>query len=190
MHADLGGAPSSGHADQGTTLHVSNEATVALRTLYRRLLKSGEEGAMMQHTLSTHTLEEAVGYGTKLLRTHRMLTQVDTQAQQLSAWRHPLKRLNLACQRRRCAWSLFWLRLRLRSKNAVSDALVYILFVVTCALLYSIYYACRVGVNRAEERYRTLAIPVLQTFEALEIMEERKKRMKKEMEDDILRQRA
>lgn len=168
---------------------VTAEARATLHGLYRRLLACGEEGVMMQATLSTHGLKEAIGCGSRLLGHHRRLTIVDAEAQRTSALRHPLRRARLACQRRQSAWAIFWLRLRLRSKSAISNALVYGLFVLTCSLLYAIYRACRVGVNRAEERYRTMAIPIVQAFDALDAMEDRKRIMKLQMDQDIIRER-
>lgn len=160
----------------------------AFYSLYRRLLKAGEEGAMLQHCLTVHRPEESVQYGVRLLRLHRGLTTVDAAAQQ-TRWFHLIKRFRLGVARRYYAWSLFYLRLKLRSWNAIADLLVYLLFLTVCVLVYEIYHTCRVGVDRAEERYRTLAIPIVQTFDALEAAQERKKALRSEMEEDIVRGR-
>lgn len=46
----------------------------ALFSLYRRLRKSGEDRAMIEHSLSVYPLEQSIQYGIKLLRYHRQLT--------------------------------------------------------------------------------------------------------------------
>lgn len=143
---------------------------------------------MMQRCLTVHSFTECLQYGTSLLRLHRGLTTVDAAAYAVPRYRL-LRRLSLGIQRRFYAWQIFLLRLKLRSWNAISDLLVYSLFLVVCVLLYEIYYICRIGVNRAEERYRTLAIPILQTFEALEAAQGRKQQLRTEMEKDIIRSR-
>lgn len=143
---------------------------------------------MMQHCLTVHSLDDSIKYGVRLLRLHRGLTTVDAAAQQ-TRWFHVIRRTRQGLARRYYAWSLFYLRLKLRSWNAIADMLVYLLFVTVCVLLYEIYHTCRVGVDRAEERYRTLAIPIVQTFAALEAAQERKRALRKEMEEDIVRER-
>ncbi|EPY26858.1 hypothetical protein STCU_06043 [Strigomonas culicis] len=158
------------------------------RALYRRLLKAGEDGAALQRCLTVHPLPQCLQYGLRLLRYHKALAEIQAAAAPL----HPLRvvrRARLGLRRRYYAWQLFTLRLQLRSWNAISDLLVYLLFLSVCALLYCIYRACRVGVDRAQERYRTMAIPILQTFEAMEESQERRRMLQKEMEDDILRNR-
>lgn len=167
---------------------VTTQATAALRTLYRRLLKAGEEGAMMQHCLSVHTVEQSATYGVRLLRLHRGLATVDAAARQTPWWRC-VKRTRQGLARRYYAWSLFYLRLTLRSWNAISDMLVYILFLTMCVFVYEIYRTCRVGVDRAQERYRTMAIPIVQTFDALEAAQQRKKILRTDLEEDIVRDR-
>lgn len=143
---------------------------------------------MVRHTLSVNPLPYCVAKGLRILNCHRQLTAANADRLTVPPWR-AVKRLKIALRRRYYAWSLFYVRLSLRSKNAFSDLLVYGLFGATCILLYELYRVCRVGVNRAEERYRTLAIPILQTFEALEASQERRRRLQKEMEQDILRNR-
>ncbi|KPI83812.1 hypothetical protein ABL78_7146 [Leptomonas seymouri] len=176
---------SGGHA-VGAAAAIARSA--AFYSLYRRLLKAGEEGAMMQHCLTVHSLDDSVKYGLRLLRLHRGLTTVDAASRQ-TRWFHLIKRTRQGLARRYYAWSLFYLRLKLRSWNAMADALVYVLFIVVCVLLYEIYHTCRIGVDRAEERYRTLAIPIVQTFDALEAAQQRKRALRREMEDDIVRSR-
>lgn len=171
---------------QGAT---NTNSALVLRSLYRRLLKCGEDGRMMQRCLSVNSLSLSLQYGKQLLHMHNRLTAVDAEAVGCFPLRHPLKRARLAVLRRRYAWGIFSLRLKLRGKNAISDALVYTLFLIVCVLLYCIYRTCRVGVTRAEERYRTLSIPIMQTFAALEAAEQRKLALQKEMEEDIVRQR-
>ncbi|KAG5506553.1 hypothetical protein JIQ42_06805 [Leishmania sp. Namibia] len=167
---------------------VEMSGAVAMRSLYRRLLKAGEEGCMMQRCLTVNSLSDSVTYGLRLLRLHRGLAVVDAMARQTPWWRVG-RRAHQGLTRRYYAWSLLLLRLQLRSRNAIADVLVYSLFITVCFLLYEIYRACRVGVNRAEERYRTLAIPIIQTLEALEAAQERKRALRKEMENDIVRER-
>ncbi|CBZ24167.1 conserved hypothetical protein [Leishmania mexicana MHOM/GT/2001/U1103] len=167
---------------------VEKSGAAAMRSLYRRLLKAGEEGRMMQHCLTVNSLSDSLTYGLRLLRLHRELTTVDVIAQQTPRWR-VAKRARQELARRYYAWSLLSLRLQLRSRNAIADVLVYLLFVTMCFLLYEIYRACRIGVNRAEERYRTLSIPIIQTLEALEAAQMRKRELRKEMEKDIVRER-
>ncbi|KAG5485448.1 hypothetical protein LSCM1_07532 [Leishmania martiniquensis] len=161
---------------------------VAMRRLYRRLLKAGEEGSMMQRCLTVNSLSDSVRYGLRLLRLHRGLTTVDAMAKRTPWWRVG-RRARQGLTRRYYAWSLLSLRLQLRSRNAIADVLVYLLFITMCFLLYEIYRACRIGVNRAEERYRTLAIPIIQTLDALEAAQARKRALRKEMENDIVRER-
>lgn len=181
---------SASSSNESSSAGVSAEETRAtLHSLYRRLLECGEEGTMMQRTISVSGLSQAIPYGMQLLRLHKGLTGVDCQAHSTSPLFHPLRRARLACQRRYYAWSIFALRLKLRSWNAISNALVYTLFLVVCVLLYEIYRACRIGVDRAEDRYRTLAIPILQTFEAMEAAQERRRKLLKELESDIARER-
>ncbi|KPA77434.1 putative mitochondrial hypothetical protein [Leptomonas pyrrhocoris] len=188
--ANDGAAPPQ--AAGGNTSESSAAAAAARNaaffSLYHRLLKAGEEGAMMQHCLTVHRLEDSVKYGMRLLRLHRGLTTVDAAARQ-TRWFHLIKRTRQGLARRYYAWSLFRLRVKLRSWNAIADMLVYLLFVTVCVLLYEIYRTCRLGVDRAEERYRTLAIPIVQTFDALEAAQQRKVALRKEMEDDIVRGR-
>lgn len=143
---------------------------------------------MMQHCLSVHSLDESATYGVRLLRLHRGLATVDAAARQTPWWRL-WTRTRQGVARRRYAWSLFYLRLTLRSWNAISDMLVYMLFLTVCVLLYEIYRTCRVGVDRAEERYRTMAIPIVQTFDSLEAAQKRKKELRKDIEEDIVRDR-
>ncbi|KAG5510514.1 hypothetical protein JKF63_06811 [Porcisia hertigi] len=185
-------ASSSGSVDARPAVPASDKsessAETAMRSLYRRLLKAGEEGRMMQHCLTVNPLSDSVAYGLRLLRLHRGLTTVDAMAQR-TPWWHVGKRVRQGLVRRYYAWKLLSLRLQLRSRNAIADVLVYLLFIIVCVLLYEIYRVCRIGVNRAEERYRTLAIPILQTLNALEAAEVRKRELRKEMENDILRER-
>ncbi|GET86252.1 hypothetical protein, conserved [Leishmania tarentolae] len=167
---------------------MEKSGTAAMHSLYRRLLKAGEEGSMMQHCLTVNSLSESLAYGLRLLRLHRELTNVDAVAQATPWWRMA-KRTRHGLERRYYAWSLLALRLQLRSRNAIADVLVYLLFLTMCFLLYEIYRACRIGVNRAEERYRTLSIPIIQTLDALEAAQARKRELRKEMEKDIVRER-
>lgn len=169
-------------------MHADASGPAAMRSLYRRLLKAGEDGAMMQHCLTVNSLSESATYGLRLLRLHRGLTTVDAAAQRTPWWRLA-RRMRQGLARRYYAWGLLGLRLHLRSRNAIADVLVYALFITVCVLLYEIYRACRVGVDRAEERYRTLAIPIIQTFDALEAAQARNRQLRKEMEDDIVRDR-
>ena len=175
-------------AASASPVHDAAARHAALFSLYRRLLKAGEDGEMMQHCVSVHGLDDSVKYGVRLLRLHRGLTTVDAAARR-TRWFHFIRRTRQELARRYYAWSIFYLRLKLRSWNAISDMLVYVLFLTVCVLLYEIYHTCRVGVNRAEERYRTLAIPIMQTFDALEAAPERKTMLRKEMEEDIVRDR-
>ncbi|SYZ63229.1 hypothetical_protein (plasmid) [Leishmania braziliensis MHOM/BR/75/M2904] len=167
---------------------IEQSGEAAMRSLYRRLLKAGEEGSMMQRCLTVNSLSDSLTYGLRLLRLHRGLTTVDAMAQQTPWWRVG-RRARQGLTRRYYAWSLQSLRLQLRSRNAIADVLVYLLFITMCFLLYEIYYTCRIGVNRAEERYRTLAIPIIQTLDALEAAQARKRELRKEMENDIVRER-
>ncbi|KAK7197005.1 hypothetical protein NESM_000644100 [Novymonas esmeraldas] len=186
--AAAGGGQAAAAAAVGGAVDGAEGSAAAMRGLYRRLLKAGEEGAMMQHCLTAHSLSESVTHGLQLLRLHRELTTVDAAARRTPRWRL-WRRTRLGLARRYYAWGLLSLRLRLRCRSAVADVLVYLLFLTVCVLLYEIYRSCRIGVNRAQERYRTLAIPIIQTFDALEAAQSRKRELRKEMEADIVRER-
>ncbi|TPP41926.1 hypothetical protein CGC20_8435 [Leishmania donovani] len=105
---------------------MERSGAAAMHSLYRRLLKAGEEGRMMQHCLTVNSLSDSLTYGLRLLRLHRELTTVDATAQQTPWWR---------------------------------------------------------------ERYRTLSIPIIQTLDALEAAQARKRELRKEMEKDIVQGR-
>ncbi|RNF05199.1 uncharacterized protein Tco025E_07819 [Trypanosoma conorhini] len=160
----------------------------ALHSLYRRLRKEGEDRQMMERALSTRPLEANVRLGLRLLHYHTMLVNLDREARELALWRL-LRRFRLAMARRYFAWRIFSLRLLLRSTAAISDALVYSFFLAICFTLYQMYRVCRIGVTRAEERYQTLSIPIKQTFDALEQAQERRKALRREIEQDMLQQR-
>ncbi|KEG06235.1 hypothetical protein DQ04_15101010 [Trypanosoma grayi] len=159
----------------------------ALHSLYRRLRKEGEERGMMERALSVHPLETNIKMGLRLLRYRTMLVNIDREASEVAFWRL-VRRMRLGAARRYFAWRIFLIRLRLRSSAAISDALVYALFLVVCFMLYQIYRVCRIGVTRAEDRYRTLAVPIVQTFDAIEQAQQRQK-LRQEMENDMIRQR-
>ncbi|CAD2220537.1 hypothetical protein AGDE_04124 [Angomonas deanei] len=142
----------------------------------------------MRHHLSAHSLKDCVRYGTVLLQHHKQLTAINAQQKLLAPYR-VIKQVKLAINKRYHAFQIFRIRLTLRSWTAISDLLVYCLFVTVTVLLYAIYRACRVGVNRAEERYRMMAIPILQTFEALEEAQQRRLELRKELEEDVVRTR-
>jgi hypothetical protein len=74
----------------------------------------------------------------------------------------------------------------MRSMAALSDALMVVFLCVIGFLIYQMYVICRVGLNQADDRFRLLAIPVMQTITALEEAEERRRQMKKEMESDVI----
>ncbi|KAH8604895.1 hypothetical protein ERJ75_001657000 [Trypanosoma vivax] len=165
------------------------EATDLLHGLYRRLRKEGEERQMLERAISVHSLETNIRVGLQLLRYHTKLVDISCNKRKLPPWRL-LRRFSFALVRRYYAWRIFAIRLWLHSTAAISDALVYTLFLVVSFMLYQIYRACRIGVIRAEERYKTLAIPIVQTFEALEEAARRQKEARRrEMEDDVVRQR-
>lgn len=193
----LGSAPlpaeAQAHEPQSaTSTTVKNSSSmsstnVTMRSLYRRLLKAGEDTRMMRHCVSVHTPQASVKYGLLLLRLHKNLTNVDARSH-LSLFR-PFTRARCALLRRYYAARLLAVRIQLRSINAFSDVLVYLFLLTTAVLLYQIYKTCRIGIDRAEDRYRTLAIPIVQTFEALEAAQQRKKALRAEMDADILRSR-
>ncbi|EAN95178.1 hypothetical protein C3747_74g65 [Trypanosoma cruzi] len=167
---------------------ASKSSTHALHSLYRRLRKEGEDRLTLERALSTRPLEKNIQLGLRLLHYHTRLVNIDREAREVAFWRI-VRQLRLAAARRYFAWRIFSLRLRLRSTAAISDALVYFLFLTVCFMLYQMYRVCRIGVTRAEERYMTLAIPIKQTFEALEDAQERRKSLRREMEKDVLQQR-
>ncbi|ORC86043.1 uncharacterized protein TM35_000312290 [Trypanosoma theileri] len=183
--------PSSGIQRRGISdepLHVSPQSAQVLHSLYRRLRKEGETRDMMERALSVHSLEVSIRLGLRLLHYHTMLVNADREAHEVASWRI-LRRIRIAAVRRYFAWRIFIIRLRLRSTAAISDALVYSLFMITCFMLYQIYRVCRIGVSRAEERYRTMAIPIKQTFDSLELAQQRRLELRREMEEDLVRQR-
>ncbi|EAN80166.1 uncharacterized protein TEOVI_000619800 [Trypanosoma equiperdum] len=176
------GLSSSGQTNTTQTVHV-------LHSLYRRLRKEGEERKMLEDALSVNQLETNIRIGLRLLHCHTQLVDLNRQLKELPFWRL-VRRMSLAVARRYYAWRIFSIRLRLRSTTAISNALVYTLFLVVCFMLYEIYCVCRIGVTRAEDRYKSLAVPIVQTFEALEEAARRRKDiLLKEMEGDIVRQR-
>ncbi|RNF03752.1 hypothetical protein TraAM80_05575 [Trypanosoma rangeli] len=172
----------------GQQAQVRGQSTQALRSLYRRLRKEGEDRQMLERALSTRPLETNIKVGLSLLHHHTMLLNIDREARELAFWQL-LRRFCLAIARRYFVWRIFCIRLLLRSTAAISDALVYTFFLAICFTLYQMYKVCRIGVTRAEERYETLAIPIKQTFDALEQAQERRKALRHELEKDMLQQR-
>ncbi|CCD16621.1 unnamed protein product [Trypanosoma congolense IL3000] len=173
-----------------TTPKTADEQTVpVLHSLYRRLRKEGEERKMLEDALSVHSLETNIRVGLRLLQCHTRLINTNRQLKELPVWR-VVRCVSLGITRRYYALQIFLIRLRLRSAAAISNVLVYMLLLVVCFMLYEIYHVCRIGVTRAEDRYRALAIPIVQTFDALEdAVRRRKEAHLKQMEDDVVRQR-
>jgi len=78
------------------------------------------------------------------------------------------------------------IRVRLRSIKSISNVLVWMLILATAAFLYAVYRSVRVGLQDAEKRQMTLAIPILQSISAWEGASNQRRT---KMDNDILRQR-
>ena len=169
---------------------VENQQTRAvLMGLYRRLRIAGETPQMIRRTLLVYDLPVCVGYGRRLLGIHRELRQVDVSRASLRMW-HLRSKLVLGGRRRVLLTRLLLTRLRLRSVVAVVNLLSSLLIFSVAFFIYQIYRTYRVGISQAEEKYATLAVPVLQTFEAMAAAEERRKLQRRaQMDEDIKRAR-
>jgi hypothetical protein len=170
----------------------SFEARAVLHGIYRRLRENGEDPRMIRKALSVHSLESNVKTARQFLTHHRRLVEIADASTKLRFY-HVVSRLRLAALRRVHIAALFRLRLAQASLAALSDLLVYTLMAAIMVLLYQMYRVCRAGLTRAEEKYQALSIPVIQTIEALEMMELFRRGREKEhteMDEDIRRQRG
>lgn len=146
---------------------------------------------MIRKALSVHPMEHNVAVAKKFLRHHRRLVEIAGLRSQLRVY-NVLSKVRLAAAKRVELASLFWLRVQLASIAALSDLLVWSLCVVTLFFVYQMYRLCRTGLTKAEEKYQTLAIPIIQTIEALEMNEQLRRerdKARREMDADIVRQR-
>lgn len=156
----------------------------ALRTLYRRLRRHGEEESMIRHGLATASLEENVKTATNLLRLHTRALSL-LQARKHTLFFNIPARIVNGVQRKIVYYRLLAIRLNHRSWAATKEVITTCVFFLLCFLFYQMYAVCRVGLDQADEKYRLLAIPVLQTLEALEMAERSKENRKSEMESDM-----
>eukprot|EP00331_Platyophrya_macrostoma_P010796 CAMPEP_0176426980 /NCGR_PEP_ID=MMETSP0127-20121128/12262_1 /TAXON_ID=938130 /ORGANISM="Platyophrya macrostoma, Strain WH" /LENGTH=184 /DNA_ID=CAMNT_0017808345 /DNA_START=17 /DNA_END=571 /DNA_ORIENTATION=- len=166
-------------------------ARTVLHGLYRRLRENGEDPRMIRRALSVNPLETNVKTAKSFLEHHRRLVEISSAQSQLRFF-HVVRKLRLRIQRQYHIASLFSLRLQQASVAALSDALVYALMAAILFFLYQMYRLCRVGLNRADEKYQALAIPVIQTIEALEMMEvfrNGREKQHEELDEDIRRER-
>lgn len=161
------------------------EGRQGLHALYRRLRRVGEDEYMIRRALDTRPLEANIKTATAFLRLHTRQAALCQQRCHLRFYQLPSK-LMCAVRSRAVRFQLFRLRLQMRSMAALSDALMVVFLCVIGFLIYQMYVICRVGLNQADDRFRLLAIPVMQTITALEEAEERRRQMKKEMESDVI----
>lgn len=167
---------------------LTTESRVLLHGLYRRLRENGEDAKMIRRALSTNPLEANVATAKRFLAYHRGLVEVAEGRSTLRFYQLP-RRIRLSIRYKVCAFHLFRLRLALLSIAAISDFLVLSLCVAVLFFLYQMYRLCRIGLSRAEEKYKTLAIPIIQTIEALELTEQHRQEKRKAMEQDIINSR-
>lgn len=169
-------------------MSVTPEARVLLHGLYRRLLRNGEDSKMIRRALTVHPLEANVATAKRFLALHRTLAECAAAKAPLRFY-HIRSIILLRMRERSALTRLFFLRVRMLSLAALSDLLVLVLCLSISFFLYQMYRLARVGLTRAEEKYRTLAIPIVQTIEALEETERLRKHRRTEMESDIIQQR-
>lgn len=166
--------------------HARREALVGI---YRRLRRSGEDELMIRRALSVRPLQDNLLVARRFLSLHTALAVNFQQRAATNVLNIP-RRMKYFLERKMLLFRLRQLRISQRSLAALSDALVMVVGVFTVFFAYQLYVVCRVGLNRAEEKFRILSIPIIQTIEALEMTERAKRdERKREMEEDILRQR-
>ncbi len=161
----------------------------SLLGLYKRLRIAGETPQMLRRTAVVHDLPTVIQKGRALLSIHRDLAQIDAARGRLRMW-HLRAKLLLAVRRRFLLARLLKTRVQLVSFVAIVNLLTSSFLLLVAFLVYQMYRACRVGVSKAEEKYQTLSIPVLQTIDALAAAEERRKlQMRAQMENDVRKTR-
>jgi hypothetical protein len=170
---------------------MSAEATVVLHGLYRRLLEKGEDRRMLRRAISVHPIETNVATAQRFLRRHRQIAELCSARRDLRFYQ-VLRRIRIGAQIRLHSAELFRMRLALLSWAALSDLLVLLLCASVLFVIYQMYRLCRVGLTRAEEKYQSMAIPIVQTIEALELTDQYRKgkTRRREMESDIVRERS
>lgn len=163
---------------------ASGANRAALHSLYRRLRRHGEDETMIRRALETHSLELNLVTAAKLLRLHTRALYLLQRRQAIPIYNLPSKVIN-SFQRRKLRYEFLAIRLNLKSWAAIKDVLTTLLFFSLCFMFYQMYRVCRIGLEMADEKYRLLSIPVIQTIEALEMAERRKDLRRKEMEHDM-----
>ena len=143
---------------------------------------------MIRRALTVHSLESNVATAKRFLALHRTLAECAAAKAPLRFY-HVKSIVVLRTRERLTLAKLFFLRVKMMSLTALSDLLVLVLCVSISFFLYQMYRLARVGLTRAEEKYQTLAIPIVQTIEALEETERLRKQRRTEMESDIIQQR-
>ena len=139
---------------------------------------------MIRHSLQTAPLESNLKLASRILRLH-------TESLALSQRRRAIFFLNVPARvvnsfgRKRIYYQLLGIRLNLRTWSAMREVLVSALCLLLTFLFYQMYVICRVGLELADAKYQSLAIPVMQTLEALEMAERRREARKLEMESDM-----
>ena len=142
--------------------------------VYRRVRRAGVEEATIRRSLLVQSLATNVQIAGRILRIQAAIVKLQQQHLR-TGWFQVLRRrkirLGIVLQRTQ----LLAIKLQLRSTAALSDVLT--LCVVLCVVffLYEVYVVCRVGLRDAEAKFDLLAIPVVQTLEALEAAEEHRR---------------
>lgn len=169
---------------------LSFEARATLHGLYKRLRERGEDPKMLRRAISVHPMDTNIATARQLMVHHRRLSELYNAKQSLRSY-HLLRRVTIALQVRKHTFALFKMRIVLLSWAAISDMLVLLLCGAVLMVIYQMYRLCRVGLTRAEEKYAAMAIPVIQTIEALELTEQYRNQAKRrsDMEKDIVRER-
>eukprot|EP00744_Colponema_vietnamica_P011647 GILI01016376.1.p1 GENE.GILI01016376.1~~GILI01016376.1.p1 ORF type:complete len:148 (-),score=19.61 GILI01016376.1:59-502(-) len=139
---------------------------------------------MIRKALDTHSLEQNLVIASKLIRLHTQAMIALQQRNTIRFYNVPAKIAN-SFLRRKIHYQFLRIRLSLMSWSALKDVLTTILCFTLCFLFYQMYRVCRVGLEIADEKYRLLSIPVIQTIEALEMAERSKDLRRREMEADM-----
>lgn len=164
-------------------------STASLHSLYRRLRRCGEEQAVIRRAVSLNGIEKSAKMGVNLLALHGQIMDVSVRRSTLRIYQIP-SRIRLSLRSYSLWYKLLYARLKLRSFSAMTDLAITVLCLSATILVFQVYRIFRQGLIRAEDKFNMLAIPVLQTIQALDDMQELKRQRRKEMEDDIIKTRA
>jgi hypothetical protein len=143
---------------------------------------------MLRGALLRHPLDSNIKMGRRLLLLHRQLLHLENEKMGLR-WYNALRRLRCSAARWHVQLKLWQQRVTLHSMAALSDFLTALFLLTVAFCMYQMYVVCRVALTRAEEKYTSLAVPVLQSIQALSLQEELKRKRRQQMEEDIARQR-